>query len=156
VIGVLEILTWWGEAPERLAVFIRATRRTQINVTGWDERRAEPWSIAGSRLGASIGVTDQSKWFPSIHPGETSRPSGSLAPPSWATFHLSLFTFHRSVSAEHNLDCSLNGGGLGLYAGAELIFRGGFKGDRVGTMIEGEIRGFGHDRELFVPNTTLD
>src|ERR1700745_1654129 len=73
----------------------------------------------------------------------------SLAPPSWATFH-------RSVSAEHNLDCSLNGGGLGLYAGAELIFRGGFKGDGVGTMIEGEIRGFGHDRELFVPNTTLD
>ena len=60
------------------------------------------------------------------------------------------------VSAEHNLDCSLNRCGLGLYAGAELIFGGGFKGDRVGTMIEGEISGFGHHRELFVPDTTFD
>src|ERR1700741_3830867 len=75
---------------------------------------------------------------------------------SVTTFHLSLFTFHHSMSAEHNLDRSLNGCGLGLYPGAELIFRGCFKGDRVGTMIEGEISGFGHHRELFVPDTTLD
>ena len=70
------------------------------------------------------------------------------------TNHVSLLTVRGS--AEHNLDCSLNGRGLGLYPGAELIFRGCFKRDRVGTVIEGEISGFGHHGELFVPDTTLD
>jgi hypothetical protein len=76
--------------------------------------------------------------------------------PPHLTSHQSHLTSHVRGSAEHNLDCSLNGCGLGLYAGAELIFGGGFKGDRVGTMIEGKISGFGHHRELFVPDTTFD
>jgi hypothetical protein len=86
--------------------------------------------------------------------GFTPRPPPPISYQSRLTPHVRGSAEHRS--AEHNLDCSLNGCGLGLYAGAELIFGGGFKSDRVGTMIEGEISGFGHHRELFVPDTTFD
>jgi len=49
-------LTWWGEAPERLPVTPGKPADT-INVVAGAERRAEPWSIAGPRLGTLIGVT---------------------------------------------------------------------------------------------------
>jgi hypothetical protein len=47
---------WWGEAPVRLQVLSEkigtANRRDRLGL--W---RAEPWSNAGPRLGASFGVT---------------------------------------------------------------------------------------------------
>jgi hypothetical protein len=58
-------LFWWGEAPERLSVTSGGSAAS-IDATGWVERRAEPLSIAGPRLGAFIGVTHWFNWCPSI------------------------------------------------------------------------------------------
>ena len=71
----------------------RGSRKTGIssgnsawtsNMAGLDERRAEPWSIAGPRLGASTGVTDLSKQYLSIHPDETSGLSGASPHQIWS------------------------------------------------------------------------
>lgn len=51
--------------------------------------------------------------------------------------------------AEHDLHGSLNGGGLGLYPGAELIFGWSLERDRVLAVIEGEIGSLRHHGELF-------
>ena len=71
---------WWGEAPERLEHIGEV-----IGIAGrWmllHRVRAEPGSSAGSRLGASNGLSHRLKLVCADFPAETLRSFGSLAPP---------------------------------------------------------------------------
>jgi len=83
-----------GEAPERPAVSSGSSAWTS-NVASLDERRAEPWSIAGPRLGALNGLT-----MVFGHRYQRLRCSGrffgSLAPP--ITNHFSLLELRCAVT----------------------------------------------------------
>jgi hypothetical protein len=57
---------WWGEAPEspervREAIGILPDEEYRYTLT-----RAEPWSSAGPRLGAFIGLTHHVNWYEPI------------------------------------------------------------------------------------------
>jgi hypothetical protein len=54
VITEQEVLTWWGEAPERPKRFSRVNRWIPIALIGYAGRCAEPWPSDRSRLGASF------------------------------------------------------------------------------------------------------
>jgi hypothetical protein len=103
VITEQEVLTWWGEAPERPKRFSRVNRWIPIALIGYAGGCAEPWPSDRSRLGASFVPTRYANSarrvplikLPAFREPRPTKLGTHLSP---ITFHLSPFRVSRAQS----------------------------------------------------------